>query len=59
MKMGREDEAKFRGLVAVVDEEKHPTDALKKKVGNTSRVEELVKQLMQLGHRTWRESRHH
>ena len=49
MKMGREDEAKFRGLVAVVDEEKHPTDALMKKVGNTSRVEELVKQIMQLG----------
>ena len=49
MKMGREDEAKFRGLVAVVDGEKHPADALMKKVGNTSRVEELVKQIMQLG----------
>merc|ERR1712216_102664 len=49
MKMGREDDARFRELVAALDEEKHPTDALMKKVGNTSRVKELVKQIMQLG----------
>ena len=49
MEMGREDEARFRELAAALGEETHPTDALMKKVGNTSRVEELVKQITQLG----------